>query len=66
MVSIPGSTNEGTHFPKEPFSFPYFGNIFPSCIATLSLSGLTIGLLVWLFPTPVNSTFLSASNDPNA
>jgi hypothetical protein len=66
MASVPGSTNEGTPFPREPFTFPSFGNIGPLCIATLSLPGLTIGLPVWLFPTPVISTFPSASNAPNA
>jgi hypothetical protein len=65
MVSVPGSTNKGTHFPEEIFSFPYFGNIGPPCIATLSLPGLTIGLPVWLFPTLVISNFPSASNETN-
>jgi hypothetical protein len=66
MESIPESTNKGTPFPKEPFTFPYFGNIGPPCIATLSLLGLTIGLSVWLFPTLVLSNFPSASNSPNS
>jgi hypothetical protein len=66
MASILGSTNEGTPFPKEPFTFPSFGNIGSLCIATLSLPGLTIGLLVWLFPTLVILTFPSVSNVPNA
>jgi hypothetical protein len=64
--SVPGSTNEGTPFPGEPFTFPSFGNVGPPCIATLSLPGLTIGLLVWLFPTPVILNFPSTSNAPNA
>jgi hypothetical protein len=66
VVSIPGSTNEGAHFPREPFVFPSFGNVGPPCISTLSLPGLTIELPVWLFPTPVISNFPSASNAPNA
>jgi hypothetical protein len=66
MASVPGSTNEGTPFPGEPFSFPYFGNVGPPCIVTLSLPGLTIRLPVWLFPTPVISNFPSVSNSSNA
>jgi hypothetical protein len=52
-------------FPGEPFTFPSFGNIGPPYIATLSLPGLTIGLPVWLFPTPVISNLPSASTAPN-
>jgi hypothetical protein len=55
MVSVPGMTNEGTPFPGEPFVFPSYRNIGPPYIATLSLPGLTIGLPVWLFSTPVIS-----------
>jgi hypothetical protein len=65
MESTPGITNGGTPCPEEPFTFPYFGNIDPPCIATLSFSGLTIGLPVWLFPTPVISNLLSDSIAPN-
>jgi hypothetical protein len=53
MVSVPEMTNEGTSVPGEPFVFPSYGNIGPPHIATLSLPGLTIGLLVWLFSTQV-------------
>jgi hypothetical protein len=59
MSSNPESTNGGTPSPGEPYTFPYFGNFGPVYIATLSLPGLTIGLPVWLFPTPV------ISNPPN-
>jgi hypothetical protein len=55
MASVPGMTNEGTPFPGEPFVFPSYGNVGPPYIATLSLPGLTIGLPVWLFSTPVIS-----------
>ena len=65
MESIPESTNKGTPFPKEPFTFPYFGNISPPYIATLSLLGLTIGLPVWLFPTPVIPNPPNVSVAPN-
>jgi hypothetical protein len=66
MTSILGSTNEGTPFPKEPFSFPSFGNIGAPCIATLSIPRLTIELPFWLFPTLVISTFPNALNSPNS
>jgi hypothetical protein len=66
MASTPGSTNGGTPCPRGPFTFPNFGNIGPLYIATLSLSRLTIGLSVWLFPTPVISNISSASAAPNA
>jgi hypothetical protein len=55
MASVPGMTNEGTPFPGEPFVFPSYGNVGPPYITTLSLPGLTIGLPVWLFSTPVIS-----------
>jgi hypothetical protein len=66
MASVPGMTNEGTLDPKEPFFFPSYGNIGPPHIATLSLPGLTIGLLVWLFstqviPNAVSDSFVSTS-----
>jgi hypothetical protein len=48
-------TNEGTPLLGEPFVFPSYGNVGPPYIATLSLPGLTIGLPVWLFSTPVIS-----------
>jgi hypothetical protein len=61
MASVPGMTNEGTPFPREPFVFPSYRNIGPPHIATLSLPGLTIGLPVWLFSTQVVSNAVSAS-----
>jgi hypothetical protein len=54
-------TNEGTPVPGEPFVFPSYGNIGPPHISTLSLPGLTIGLLVWLFSTQVISNAAIAS-----
>jgi hypothetical protein len=53
MASNPGSTNGGTPSSREPYTFPSFGNFGPPYVATLSLPRLTIGLPVWLFPTPV-------------
>jgi hypothetical protein len=60
MASVPEMTNEGTSAPGEPFVFPSYGNIGPPHIATLSLPGLTIGLLVWLFSTQVIPNAVSA------
>jgi hypothetical protein len=53
LTFVPGTTNEGTPIPGEPFVFPSYGNIGPPHIANLSLSGLTIGLSMWLFSTQV-------------
>ena len=66
MESNPESTNGGTPSPREPYTFPSFGNFGPPYIATLSLLGLIIGLPVWLFPTLVISNIPSASNAPSA
>ena len=55
MALVPGMTNEGTPFPGKPFVFPSYGNVGPPYIATLSLLGLTIGLLLWFFSTPMIS-----------
>jgi hypothetical protein len=65
MASNPESTNGGTPSPGEPYTFPSFGNFGPPYIATLSLPGLTIGLPVWLFPTPVISNPPNVSTAPN-
>jgi hypothetical protein len=61
MALYPRMNNEGTPFPGEPFVFPYYKNIGPPHIATLSLPGLTIGLPVWLFSTQVIPNSTSAS-----
>jgi hypothetical protein len=61
MASIPEMTNEGTSTPGEPFVFPSYGNIGPPHIATLSLPGLTIGLLECLFSTQVIPNVVSTS-----
>jgi hypothetical protein len=65
MASNPESTNGGTPPSGEPYTLPSFGNFGPPYIATLSLSGLTIILPVWLFPTPVISNPPTASTSPN-
>jgi hypothetical protein len=61
MVSFPEMTNEATPSPGEPFVFPSYRNVGPPHIATLSLTGLTIGLPVWLFSTQVIPNVASAS-----
>jgi hypothetical protein len=43
----------------------FIGNFGPLYIATLSLLGLTIGLPIWFFPTPMISNLPSASAAPN-
>jgi hypothetical protein len=65
MASNPGSTNGGTPSPGEPYTFPSFGNFGPPYVATLSLPGLTIGLPVWLFPTPMIPNPPDVSVAPN-
>jgi hypothetical protein len=61
MASAPEMTNEGTASPGEPFYFPSYRNIGPPHTATLSLPGLTIGLLVWLFSTQIIPNTVSGS-----
>jgi hypothetical protein len=65
MTSNLESTNGGTPSLGEPYTFPLFGNFGPLYIATLSLLGLTIGLPVWLFPTPVIPNPPNVSTAPN-
>jgi hypothetical protein len=65
MTSNPRSTNGGTPSPGEPYTFPSFGNFDRPYFATLSLSGLTIGLPVWLFPTLVIPNPPNVSVAPN-
>jgi hypothetical protein len=65
MASNPRSTNGGTPSSEEPYTFPSFGNFGPPYVATLSLPGLTIGLPVWLFPTPVIPNPPNVSVAPN-
>jgi hypothetical protein len=65
MASNPGSTNGGTPSSGEPYTFLSFGNFGPPYVATLSLPGLTIGLPVWLFPTPVIPNPPNVSVAPN-
>jgi hypothetical protein len=57
-----GTTNQGTHFPREPFVFPSFGNVVPPYISTLSLLGLTFGLSVWFFFTSMITNIFGPLN----
>jgi hypothetical protein len=54
------NTNEGIHFIWIPFVSPYVEHVGPPYITTLTLPSLTIGLLVWLFSTPMNVNVPSA------
>jgi len=60
MAEILESSNQYILVHVDPFTFPCFGNVGPPMMATLSLTGLTIGLLVWLFSIP------NVPNSPNA
>ena len=53
METVPEFTNQGIPSNGNPSPFPSFGNIGAPYMEMLSLSGLTIGLLVWLFSTPM-------------
>lgn len=53
MATNPESTDQGIPFKGNPSPFPSWGNIGAPYMATLSLPGLTIGLLLWLFSTSV-------------
>ena len=60
MARISEYPNQGTPRQGEPYSFPCFGNVSPSFIATLSILGLSIGLLAQFFST------LAIINAPNS
>ena len=49
MASVPEFTDQGIPVNENPSTFPYFGNVGPPYMATLSLPGFTIGLPIWLF-----------------
>ena len=59
-----GTTNQETPLPSMSFVFPPYGDVGPPLMAMLSLPGLTIGLLIWLFSSPVIPCTPVAS-DPN-
>ncbi len=51
MATTPESTDQEIPFDGNPSPFPPFRNIGAPYMATLSLPGFTIGLLVCLFST---------------
>ena len=53
MASPSGTTNQENPLSRMSFVFPPYGDVGPPLMATLSFPGLTIGLLVWLFSSPV-------------
>ena len=55
MATFPEFTNPGIPSEGNPGHFPPFGNVGAPYMATLSLSGLTVGLPVWLFSTSMVS-----------
>jgi hypothetical protein len=65
MSLIPGTLNEGTPFPEEPFIFPSIRHVGPPYISTLILLGLTIGLPMWFFSTPPFPNVSIVSNAPS-
>ena len=59
MATFLEFTNLGTPSEWNPGSFLDFGNVGAPYMATFSLPGLTVGLLVWLFSTLVVPSVLS-------
>ena len=53
MATFPEFTNQGIPSDRNLGPFPPFGNVGAPYMATLSLPGLTVGFLVWLFSTSV-------------
>ena len=66
MANVPEFINLGTPPNENPSTFPYFGNVGPPYMATLSLPGFTIGLLIWLFSTSLAPNTSIVPPQPNA
>ena len=72
MATVPESTGQGLPPDGNPGPFPSFGNVGAPYMATLSLLGLTIGLLSPLFESrhddskvePTPSSSVSSSSSP--
>ena len=60
-----GTTNQETPSQGEPFVISSLGNVGPPLMDALSIPGLTIGLVVWLFSGPVIPSAPIISN-PNS
>ena len=66
MANVPEFINLGTPPNENPSTFPYFGNVGPPYMATLSLPGFTIGLPIWLFSTSLAPNTPIVPPQPNA
>ena len=66
MANVPEFINLGTPPNENPSTFPYFGNVGPPYMATLSLPGFTIGLPIWLFSTSLAQNTPIVPPQPNA
>jgi len=66
MATVPEFTNQGIPLSENPSTFPYFGNVGPPYMATLSLPGFTIGLPIWLFSTSLAPNTPIVPPQPNA
>ena len=66
MANVPEFSNLGTPPNENPSTFPYFGNVGPPYMATLSLPGFTIGLPIWLFSTSLALNTQIFPPQPNA
>src|ERR1700722_19621771 len=66
MANVPEFINLGTPPNENPSTFPYFGNVGPPYMATLSLPGFTIGLPIWLFSTSLAQNSPIVPPQPNA
>ena len=66
METVPEFTNQGTPLNENPSTFPFFGNVGPPYMVTLSLSGFTIGLMIWLFSTSLGANTPIVPPQPDA
>ena len=57
MASPSMITNQETPLPSMSFVFPPYGDVGPPLMVALILPGLTIGLPIWLFSSPMLETW---------
>ncbi|CAA3018918.1 retrotransposon, unclassified [Olea europaea subsp. europaea] len=62
MATFPGFTNPSSPPDGNPGYFPPLGNVGALYMATLSLPGLIVGLLVWLFSSSLVPTVSAVSS----